>query len=450
LDEIAKLRPGLIAGLTAPADGAAARRADWEAFAARSRQQRQFVAALAASREPTTFDFPPIEPPADVRQRLPARHLMLSFHWTAAGLNGVLESNARVATWPVKRPAALAKEIQSLAREVGIVDAVAPVSTARLAESEWPAAAERVERLLFENSKIELGAGVEELVIVPDGLLWYLPFELLPVGSAREAGAGAVAAGPGAPPRRTLREACRIRYAPTRGLALRRFRPGGADGLLGIHASRLHRGDRPEIGAAVVTRFAEAFDRVVALGAESSPALEASLCDRLVLFDELGGDGPIAGRPLAVGVAGKPVLTFGEWSAPPPKRPHVVVVAGLQTDMADGLAKLPARPGEDVFLAATDLLSAGARSVLLSRWRVGGEMSVDLVEEFLRDLAAGDAEEGDASPAECWQRAVDVVAAEEPDIAREPRLKQSADAVLADGTHPFLWAGYLLVDSGAG
>lgn len=451
LDEAAKQRPALIAALVAPG-GAAADDAGWSACAALAKQQRQFIAALAASREPTTLDFPPLDLPADVRRRLPDRHLILSFQWTTAGLAGFLESNARVATWPVKRPAALAKEIAGLAKAIGIVDAVAPVSTERLLETEWPAAAERVERLLFENSKIALGAGVEELVIVPDGLLWYLPFELLPVGSAREVAVDDPAAGKAAP-RALLRDACRIRYAPTRSLAVRRFEPAAVEGTLGIHAVRPFRGDRPEIGAEITVRFTEAFDRVVALASAPSPALAAALCDRLVLADELVGDAPIAERPLAVGVAGKPVFTFGDWLSPPSKRPQVVIVPGLQTEMADGLAKLPARPGDDLFVAATDLLAAGATTAVVSRWRMGGKLSVDLAEEFLRDLAIEpDADDAPAraQAAASWQRAIDVVTAEEPDVAREPRVKQSPGAVLTDAKHPFFWAGYVLVDCGRG
>ena len=451
LEEAVQQRPALIAALVAPA-GAPAADAAWDAYAALARQQRQFIAALAASREPTTLDFPPLDAPAEVRRRLPDRHLILSFQWTTAGLAGFLESNARVATWQVKRPAVLAKEIAGLAKAIGIVDAVAPVSTERLVEKDWPAAAERVERQLFENSKISLGAGVEELVIVPDGLLWYLPFELLPVGSAREVAVDDPAAG-NTTPRTLLRDACRIRYAPTRSLAMRRFEPAAVEGTLGIHAVRPFRGDRPEVGAEVTARFAEAFDRVVALSAADSPALAASLCDRLVLADELVGEGPIADRPLAVGVAGKPVFTFGDWLAPPSKRPQVVIVPGLQTEMAEGLAKLPARPGDDLFIAATDLLAAGATTAVVSRWRMGGKLGIDLVEEFLRDLAIEpDADDAPArsQAAASWQRAVDVVTAEEPDVAREPRVKQSPGAVLADAKHPFLWAGYVLVDCGRG
>lgn len=453
LDEAVKLRPTLAATIAVP-DAAAAHKAAWEACAGLARQQRQFVAALAASREPTTLEFPPLESPADIRRRLPDRHLLLSFQWTSAGLTGVLESNARVATWQVKRPAALAKEIAALAKEIGIVDEVAPVSTERLLDTSWPSAAERVERLLFENSKIALGTGVEELAIVPDGLLWYLPFELLPVGSARDAAVEDPAARPPATTdRRVLREACRIRYAPTRGLAAWRFEPAAGEGPLGIHAARLYRGDRPEVGADVMKRFATAFDRVVPLTSGSSAVLEAALCDRLVLCDELGGGLPLADRPLAVGPAGKPLFTFGDWLAPPVKRPRVVVLPGLQTAMADGLAKLPARPGDDLFMAASDLLAAGARTAVVSRWRTGGKLSIDIVEEFLRDLEGQEADDEAPSrsrAAACWQRAIDVVTAEEPDPSREPRVKQSPGAVLGDAKHPFLWAGYALVDCGQG
>jgi hypothetical protein len=120
--------------------------------------------------------------------------------------------------------------------------------------------------------------------------------------------------------------------------------------------------------------------------------------------------------------------------------------------MAGGLAKLPARPGEDVFLAVTNLVAAGGRTALVSRWRMGGKMSVDLMEEFLRDRAVADHDaDADVPPAaESWQRAVEMVTAEQPDVGREPRLKQSPQAVLPDGRHPFLWAGYLLIDCGLG
>ena len=285
--------------------------------------------------------------------------------------------------------------------------------------------------------------------------LWYLPFELLPVGSARNIAADDPAAeAAGAAGHRMLRDACRIRYCPTRSLAVMQFEKPRPGGPLGLHATKIFRGDRLEVAQEVVARFSAAFDRVFAFSDGNPPALTGSLCDTLVILDELAGEGPVSLRPLFAAQAVKGGLTFGDWLSPPRKRPHCIVLAGLQTEMAGGLAKIPSRPGDELFLAATDLLAAGARTLVVSRWRTGGKVSVDLVEEFVRD-AAGEPDENAADDvasrgAESWHRAVDVVTAEQPDLAREPRVRQSPGAVLVDARHPFFWAGYAVIDCGTG
>jgi len=123
-----------------------------------------------------------------------------------------------------------------------------------------------------------------------------------------------------------------------------------------------------------------------------------------------------------------------------------VMLGGFQTPMAGGLTKIPAQPGAEMFLAATDLIAAGARTVVLSRWRTGGEVGFDLAREFVRDVSA--AEAADEPPEAIWRRAVDVVTSEQPDPASEPRLKQTPSAVLSDARHPFFWSGYALIQCG--
>ena len=458
LDNIARVKTPLTAALLAAAGQPAADPEDgpprstlpgdpaaWRDYQRLADRCRQFVAKIAAGRESAPLDMPPFTPALEVRRRLAAGQLILSFHWTNAGLFGALESHDRVATWQVKQPAAVAKEIASLAKSICLFDSNAAVSTERLLASDWQGPAERIERLLFENSKIELADGmIEELVIVPDGMLWYLPFELLPAGSARQAA-------PEQPPLRRLRDVCRIRTAPTRSLAVLRFEAPHAAGPIGLYAGRLFRGDRPAIAQEAAARITGSLERVVVLPAAARGIpmpLLASLVDTLLVFDELSGDGPVATRPLVTMQNGRPGMTFDDWLAPPSKRPQCVVLPGFQSAMAGGLAKPPARPGDELFLTVTDLVAAGCRTALVSRWRMGGKTSVDLVEEFLRDRGGDDVVAPPA--AESWQRAVEIATAEQPDVAREPRLKQSPEAVLPDARAPLLWAGYLLVDCGLG
>ena len=487
LDTMTKVRTPLTASLLAvagpPAEAAAEGQrqqvpgdaAAWREYQRLADRSRQFVALISAGREAPPLGMPPLTPATEIRRRLAPRQFMLSFHWTSVGLLAAFESHERVATWQVRQPAAVAKEIATLARNVCLFDPIAPVPTERLVASEWQASAERIERLLFENSKVELAEGIiDELVIVPDGMLWYLPFELLPVGSARAAVAGQRPPRPQAPAgestaalsraridkqpdkqpeSRRLHDVCRIRYCPTRSLAVLRFETPKTGGPVGIYTGRLVRGDKPAIAQEWAARLAGSIDRAVVLPTPAPAApmpLVASLVDTLLVFDELSGDGPVATRPLFSMQSGKPAMTFGDWLGSPSKRPQCIVLPGFQSAMAGGLTKQPARPGEDIFLAVTDLVAAGGRTAVVSRWRMGGKTSIDLVEEFLRDRTGADGEAEPPPAAESWQRAVEMATAEQPDVSREPRLKQSPQAVLTDARHPFLWAGYLLVDCGVG
>ena len=452
LDTVAKQRTALAAAALAARQGPAgvaprgpAGAADeWARYGTRSAEIARHAALLAAGRAPLTVEFPPLMPSAEIRRRLPERHLILSFHWTTRGLSGVLESRDRFVVWEVRQAAGLPAEIASLARGLCLFDPQGPVGTDKLRDSDWRGPAGRIERMVFENSRVALGEGIDELVIVPDGWLWYVPFELLPVSSAR-GGAGDAAPRP-------LGEVCRIRYCPTRSLAVAALPAPRPLGPIGIHAGRIVRGDDHAAAADVLARLTAQMDRAVpvSMSAAGPPAaLVASVFDALAVFDESGGNG--AAALLVPPAAGRAALAFTDWVAPPTKRPQVVLLPGLQTAIAGGLEEksLPPRPGDDIFMPVTDLIAAGARTAVVSRWRVGGGTCVDIMGEFLREVTAGDVGQRESASA-LWRRAVDIVTAECPDPVREPRLRQQADAALADASHPFLWAGYMLIDCGTG
>jgi tetratricopeptide (TPR) repeat protein len=446
LDGLTQVKGRLSAGMAAPAaagpavPGAAA---DWETYAGLSRQLVQGVAAISAGRDFTPLDFPPLTPSGEIRSRLAPRQLILSFHWTKSGLFGALESRDRTAVWQVRQVAGLPGEVQQLARALGLFDANAAVPSDRLADGDWRGAAAAIERILLENSKVTLGDGIDELVIVPDGWLWYVPFELLPATTNQPA------AGQPAGEVPLLRDTCRIRYAPTRSLAVMPAAAGRPDGTIGLRAGKLYRGDKPAVAEQFAAEFGAAFDRVLPVAAQAGGPpvlLLASLCDDLVISEELAGEGPLARRPLIGPTPAGPGITFADWVTAPTKRPRRMMLPGFQSAIATGFDRVPERPGEDLFLAATGLVAAGAQTAVLSRWRTGGRVATELVSEFMRDVSTP----AQPAPSESWRRAVDVVTPEALDPAREPRIKQVAKRPLADAKHPFFWAGYMLIDCGAG
>lgn len=469
LDEESRVRATLSAALLAQGRRAAAERAPgvdrpgdqaaWEEFAAVAARHAALLDLIASGREAVEIDFPPLLGPATIRARLAAGEAILSFRWNAAGLRATLETRDRVVMWRVAQPAALLRELGHLAKSLCLFsDPHAPIPSDRIVTSDWRACAATVEGLLFRDSKVNLSEGIDDLAIVPDGALWYLPFEILPARSAADPG-GEVAEGEGAAAP-LLRDRCRIRYAPLRSLAVAGSPAPNPDGPpavaapIGIHAGHAPRGEKPEVFADAAPRLAAAIGPSVPLAASPGAhaavptTLAAALCDGIVVLDEidLTGDLPLTSRPL-FGRSSDRVArgggTFGDWLSPPRKRPARVVLAGTQTPMAAGLTKPSARPGEELFMASTDLLGAGARTVVMSRWRMGGKTSVDLAAEFLRDT-----DDAGANPAASWSRAVDVVTREEPDAALEPRLRVTGQTLLPDLRHPLFWAGYLLVDGG--
>jgi tetratricopeptide (TPR) repeat protein len=439
LTRLAQLRTTLEAAAAAAPDGATipGDAAEWQEYAAVSGRMHMAMAALGAGREAVPPMFPPRLPSAEIRRRLEPRQALVSFHWTASGLFGALETRDRYVAWQVRQAAGIPGELKLLAKSMHLGDRAA-ILAERLAAGDWQGSAARMERMLFENSRgVSLADGIDELVIVPDGWLWYFPFELLPVATNQAGG-----------DKRMLKDLCRIRYAPTRSLAVMRFEPR-APGLTGLLLGRMNRGEKGPEAAAAAAAMTAGIDsaRCFEVPVSGPPtALVGSLFDSLVIYDE-----PVAAEmpgavALLTSVQGRAGMTLADWLMPPPKRPQRIILPGMQTAMGNGLQAVPTRPGHDVFLNATDFLAAGATTVLMTRWRNGGEVTSELVREFMQETS----NRSGMTPSAAWQRAVELVTPERPDIANEPRLKPSAEDVFPDSRHPFFWSGFLLVDCGSG
>jgi hypothetical protein len=123
--------------------------------------------------------------------------------------------------------------------------------------------------------------------------------------------------------------------------------------------------------------------------------------------------------------------------------PDRVLLPGFRTSAETGLkSKTPGGgDGGDMFLTTCGLMANGARTVMLSRWRVGGKTSYDLTREFALELPH-------SSAAAAWQRSVHLAMHSPLDATLEPRLKLTSGDGAWTAAHPFFWSGYMISDIG--
>ena len=403
-----------------------------EALSASSRQQEAILREMALRREPAALVFPPLRNVAEVQAALPDGHAVLAFLSTSRGLYAFLLNNQQYTWWRVASAARLRTEIVNLLRALGQHAGNQELDLKQLRDDSWKPTAQRVLELILEGSRADFKNDFDELVVVPDGLLWYVPFEALQVEVEGR--------------RRPLIARVRVRYVPTVSLVV----PWGAgrhqSATTAVVAGKLFPRDGADVAQAELDKLAGVLPGVEPFPARLSgpSAVYATLFDRLVVLDDLPETekNPLAFAPVPID-AGKPGNTVGDWLALPFGAPDEIVLPGFHTAAERSLRGVnPDTAGQEVFLTVCSLMSAGARTVLLSRWRTGGRTSYDLVREFTQELPH-------TSPADAYQRAVFLTAGSHIDVEAEPRVRRAQVDELPLANHPFFWGAYMLVDAGA-
>jgi len=432
--EAQQLRASLTALPLVPesADTTRQLREQLEALGTISSHQEAILREIAVRREPAALVFPPLRSTKKVQQALPDGHVLLAFFAARGDLYGFLMNGEQYRHWRVKGTPKLAKQLQGLLRAMGNFDQNRELSLKDLSDETWKQAAREVLDNLLEGSRADFTASFPELVIVPDGITWYVPFESLLVDVDGQI--------------RPLISRFRIRYAPTVSLAVPDGRGRSPTAETAVVVGRLYPRDDDKVAQSQFETLSRVVPRCVALPKAPLPgpsALYASLMDQLIVLDDidLKDQGAYSWSPVPV-ERGKPGNALSHWLALPWQGPDVVILPGFHTAAENSLKHVnPAAPGAEVFLALCGLMSSGARTVLISRWRSGGRTSFDIVREFAQELPH-------TTPADAWQRAVLVVADSRLDVSAEPRIQRVTTAEPPKATHPFFWAGYMLVDSG--
>ncbi len=425
---------GQLQNLPLAAPEADARSAQEELFGelARNSSARELLLReMALSRQPAPLVFPPRRSLKEVREGLPADTLVLAYFSTSRGMYGFAFGRESYEQWQVESPEAVRRELVQLLRAMGHYEKSVTLGVEDLENESWKGAAADLLARLTGNRQDELLRGVEELVLVPHGSLWYLPFEALPIPVAG-------ADSPGKP----LITQVRVRTVPTVSLAIPDDRGAAPLATTAIVTGRIFPRDDDQYALKTAT----ALQRVLP-GAErlqdplpAPSSLLAVRCGRLVVWDSLDDldRGPFAWSPLPLD-RGKAGSTLADWLSLPFGGPVQIVLPGYHTAAENSLKQ--GGNGDEVFLSVCGLMAGGARSLLLSRWRVGGQSCMDLMREFCQELPHVPA-------ADAWQRSVLLSMRNDLDPQSEPRLQSFNAARGPRADHPFFWSGYLLIDSG--
>ena len=218
-----------------------------------------------------------------------------------------------------------------------------------------------------------------------------------------------------------------MRYAPTVGLAVPYSRVHKPRPTIGVVLGKLHPHDDDAVAPAAFEQLGRAVSGAVALprSLPASSSVYRTLLDGLIVFDDIEpADGPYDWSPAQID-RGKPGSALASWFTLPWGGPEQVILPGFHTLAESGLRKGSAA-GNDLFLSLCGLMSSGARTILISRWRTGGQTSFDLVREFAQELPH-------STPAEAWQRSVQIAIDTPIEPDREPRLKKHARRRAAQG-----------------
>jgi len=388
------------------------------------------IRTVSLRREPIEMIFPPRLKMSEMTERLGPKQAVLAFFQMRRTWHAFLIMKKGQRHWKIAKPKDLQKHFAALHRGLGNIGSAGQLDYKHLAGDKWKKPALRLTQALMQDSHISLDKNIDELIVVPDGVLWYLPFELLQIGPDKKT--------------QTLASTIRVRYAPTVSLTAVDGRPRRRAGAAAIVAGKILARDDDELARKEIQRLAKVLPRAEVLTdrpAAPSNLLAKSLDALIVQHSIEPEENPYDTAPWQTD-RNRNGSRLGDWFAAPLGAPELVVWPGFKTPAESGLKGMSrdARPGDDLFFSICGLMSAGTRSMLISRWRTGGRTSQELLRQYLQELPRSE-------PGDAWQRSVEIAKQSSLDSSLEPRVREDREDRDITAEHPIFWSGFMVVDN---
>lgn len=386
---------------------------------------------VALRREPIDMAFPP---PLDFEamiEKLGPKEAVLAFYENGRAWHAFLIMKKGHTHWKIASPRDVKKHLTTLHRSLGNTGPASQLDYEFLNGDKWNKSATRLTDAIMKDSRVSLDEGIDDITIVPDGLLWYVPFELLQLGSENG--------------KQSLVSIAKIRYAPTISLAVPNEgarRRGGATAIVAGKILSKDDDEQTNRSAAELARLLPRSEILRERPAKPSNMLAKTIDSLVVLAAIEPAENPFEIAPWQVD-RGRAGSQLSGWLSAPLAAPELVLWPGFRTPAESalkGMGKI--RPGNDMFLSICGMMASGSRSMLVSRWRTGGQTCHDLMREYLQELPHSGA-------ADAWQRCIQVAMETPLGSTFEPRVRENREDREINASHPFFWSGYIVIDNTA-
>ena len=385
--------------------------------------QEVMLHEMALKPHVTEATFLPVCDVNHLQENLAPDELALSFYVTPKVIHAFALRKTHFDHWVIDSSRKIQTELKNGLREIGNLEKDAAIDFSTVIGESWKEPMTKLSEQLFKEAPGNLWAGVNRLIIVPDGFLWYLPFETLQVDG------------------QLLFAKYPIRYAPTLSLVCgdgRKFKPPARTAVI---ETELMAGEPEETGIEGVDQLKKRIAGLTQLPVphEVPGNLVVANCNRLIVMSDLigRGRGPFQWIPIAQDRARKGD-TLDSWFMLPWGSCDQVMLPAFHTSAEDAMRR--GGNGDEVFFAVCGLLATGTRTVLISRWRTGSPLTYPLIGEFSDRLTR-------QAPDQAWQDTVKGFSRLPLDPFKEPRVKDPKAAIPVTAQHPFFWSGYMVIDT---
>lgn len=387
-----------------------------------SLQQDSFLARHALSRMPVDMVFPPQIQISDLRREISEKQLALVCFATYNGVHLFFLDANLTRYVGLLSPRDLQRSVPNLLKAIGASET--SIDVASLQSDGWKKNAEQATKSILGEISADDWSQYKELVVVPDGILWYFPFELIQAKRGDE--------------EFNLIDLLDIRYSPTLSLAFVPQRPQRELQSTAVTLAKIHtKGEKSVVRKAFESLGAEMPDAVKfeTVSKNVSTRLLATLFDQVVIWEEIllsGGLQAMDLIPISLGPANP--ISLGRWMRLPLEGPEQIIFSSFHSDAGSGLRGK--KGGSDLFVTSVILMGSGSRNLLISRWRTGGANSLEFTKTF--------AQKAPQMPnSDALRESLAIARDLELDYSLEPQIKLKKDDPPIKADHPYFWATWM-------